>query len=81
MKNISEYVKEATIILNNISDELNHLEAEKKQIIARYKKATPEQKSLIERQMIESENKFKDLYAALSELSDNVKKIKNDSTS
>lgn len=78
MEKVNKYVKQASTILNNIMDELNFLEIEKKQLIARYKNATPKQKSLIEKQMLESENKFKNLYAAISELAVQVKSLKDD---
>ena len=79
MKNINKHIKDTTIILNNIMNELDQLELEKKQILERYQNAKPEEKPLIEQEMIESEKKFKNLYEAITALSDKVKKLKNDS--
>ena len=80
MKNINKHIKDTTIILNNIINELDLLELEKKQILERYQNAKPEEKPLIEQEMIESEKKFENLYEAITALSDKVKKLKNNFT-
>ena len=76
MHNIENLLQQANKILNQKLEQLKVLEAEKKQIMEQYSKATSAQKSRIEIEMQKSEQKYKILCEEVLELSQKVKDLK-----
>lgn len=76
MQNIENLLQQANKILNQKLEQLKVLEAEKKQIMEQYSKATSAQKSQIEIEMQKSEQKYKILCEEVLELSQKVKNLK-----
>ena len=76
MQNIENLLQQANKILNQKLEQLKVLEAEKKQIMEQYSKATSAQKSQIEIEMQKSEQKYKILCEEVLELSQKVKNVK-----
>lgn len=76
MENIDKLLEQANVILNDKLQQLELLEAEKKEIISMYENARQAEKLLIEVEMKKSEKKFKNLCDEVLILSEKVKKLK-----
>ncbi len=76
MENIDKLLEQANTSLNNKLQQLEVLEAEKKEIISMYEVAKPTEKVLLEVEMKKSEEKYKNLCDEVLTLSEKVKKLK-----
>lgn len=76
MENIDKLLGQANTSLNNKLQQLELLEAEKKEIISMYENANPAEKVLLEVEMKKSVEKYKNLCNEVLTLSEKVKKLK-----
>jgi hypothetical protein len=76
MDNINEVLKKAKAKLDEKLSELEVLEADKKDILIRYEKVNKEERELIEKEMKESEEKFKSLSEEVLIFAEKVKELK-----
>ncbi|MBO7508259.1 MAG: hypothetical protein J6T39_01275 [Clostridia bacterium] len=77
-KNITtdEIIKNFEVEIEEKTEKLKLLLKEKKELMAEYKSANPAQKVIIEKNMINSKNKFEDLSKQVDELTKKIAKFK-----
>lgn len=76
MENINKLVEQVNARLNEILEQLEVLETEKKEIISQYENAKPSEKILLEVEMKKSEEKYKKMCEDILKLSEKVKDLK-----
>lgn len=76
MENIKILIEQANTKLNEVLEQLEVLEAEKKEIISLYENAKPSEKVLLEVKMKKSEEQYKKLCNNILTLSEKVKVLK-----
>ncbi len=79
MRSVEKSIEKINVILEQKLTQLKTLESEKKDIIARYKKASEDERTAIESEMAQSEQKFKTLNDDMLALAQKVKKLKKKS--
>lgn len=77
MEKINKLIQQANVSLNDKLEQLEVLEAEKKELISMYVNAKPTEKVLLEVEMKKSEQKYKKLCDEVIKLSEKVKKLKH----
>jgi len=77
MKNEEKFLKMARDALNEKLSEFTTLEKEKADIIARYKKASANEKPIIEKQMQESTKKYQTLEKEMKVLEQKIHTLTN----
>lgn len=79
MRSVEKSIEKINVILEQKLTQLKTLESEKKDIIARYQKASEDERTAIESEMAQSEQKFKTLNDDMLALAQKVKKLKKKS--
>lgn len=79
MRSVEKSIEKINVILEQKLTQLKTLESEKKDIIARYQKASEDERVAIESEMAQSEQKFKTLNDDMLALAQKVKKLKRKS--
>ena len=78
MENIDEKIEQLNLAILQKLKQLKVLLKEKNEIMARYKVASSTEKILIEKEMIESKQKFEMLSKEVDDLSAEIQKLKKD---
>lgn len=76
MENMDKLVEQTNTMLNEKLEQLEVLEAEKKEIISMYENAQSSEKALLEVEMKKSEKNYKNLCDEVFALAEKVKKLK-----
>ena len=76
MREVEQIIPNVIEILNQKMAQLEDLEKEKAEIMKKYVAAQPQERKVIEKEMRESESRFKSLLAEMNKLAKKVDSIK-----